>query len=909
VIGTTLAHYRITGELGAGGMGEVWRATDEKLGREVALKVLPAEFAQDPQRLERFEREAKVLASLNHPNIATLYGLETVEPGSGSATDSIPGPRAPSPESSPKPQTPSLVTFLAMELVEGEDLSDRVARGPIPIDEAIAIALQIAEALEAAHEQGIVHRDLKPANIKLTDDGTVKVLDFGLAKAWETEAGDSSLSMSPTMTAHATAAGVILGTAAYMSPEQARGKKVDRRADIWAFGVVLWEMLTGRKLFEGETVSDLIADVLRADIDLEVLAPDLPASMRRVLRRCLERDPKNRWRDAGDAALELRDAGDTSDEPIEVAQTMVPRWIWAALTAAVALAVGLGALLFFSEPDPVPVRRFDLAIDNVDPARNLIPSISPDGRRAMWSSGGKLWVRDFAAFDAVELPGTEGALFPFWAPDGRQVGFVRDDHVWKTSVDLGSPIRIGSVPPQSMTGSGDGEWGADGRILLAGSHLAGVYSLPDSGGEAEVLVPLDETVEADFHHVTRVPGSEALVVSVHGLGSAGFTLQVIGPAGRKIVFGGPGNVVGAPVFSPTGHLIFEQRGFNPGIWALPFSIDRLEATGEPFVVIPEARMPSLAEDGSLLCVRSKFDRARRIAWVDAAGRIEWVEGETGSFGIPELSPDERKFVYQKADGAGTHIWIHDLQRSTNTKLTRSGGVNGSPMWMPDGEHVVFTSDRGGRGWDLFLAAADGSGEPKLLYDADSYAWPTSVSADGRLLVFEELSKQNRNDIKILNLDSGSAEEIVATSASEGGGVLSPDDRWLAYSSDESGQTEVYLRPLSTSAGRIQVSSNGGGIPIWSKSGEKLYFRSQDRVMAVDVKREGPGVVLGREKVVAAGVGQGSTLFASSDVFDVAADDSRLLMVLDDPNPEFAPRLSVVFGFLDELERLAEEAAR
>jgi serine/threonine-protein kinase len=371
VIGTTLAHYRITAALGAGGMGEVWRATDERLGREVALKVMPEEFAKDPERMARFEREAKVLASLNHPNIATLYGLESVTSGTGTGTGTG--------------------TFLAMELVEGEDLSERIKHGAVPVDEAISIALQIADALEAAHEQGIVHRDLKPANIKITEEGTVKVLDFGLAKAWEVETGDSSISMSPTVT-RATAAGVILGTAAYMSPEQARGKKVDRRADIWAFGVVLWEMLTGRKLFDGDTVTDVLADVLRAEIDLEALAGETPGAVRRLLERCLERDPRRRLRDMGDAGLDLREAmdGETAVQQIDGAVIQkAPAWMWGVTAAAVVIAVAAVAvtLMRLSPTVDQTSRRFDSRRSTRPSCRKPTMRVSRSGRLTAAPSG------------------------------------------------------------------------------------------------------------------------------------------------------------------------------------------------------------------------------------------------------------------------------------------------------------------------------------------------------------------------------------------------------------------------------------------------------------------------------------------------------------------------------------------
>ena len=891
--GTRLGSYEINGQLGAGGMGEVWRATDTKLGRDVALKVLPADFAADPERLARFEREAKVLASLNHPNIATLFGLETADnTNAGNGTE--------------------ITIFLVMELVDGEDLSETIARGPVSVDDAIPIASQIAEALEAAHEQGIVHRDLKPANIKLTDDGVIKVLDFGLAKAWDAETGDSGSSLSPTLTRHATVEGVILGTAAYMSPEQARGKKVDRRADIWAYGVVLWEMLTGHKLFEGETVSDVLAAVLRAEIDLGELPAGISPTVHRVLSRCLVRDPRMRLRDIGDARLELTALSD--EEPtvsIGPVGGRIAGWKWPGIAAAVVLTLASAAVvLYVTRPSPPePVRRFNLASGNFEVDRDRIPSVSPDGGKALWSSRDSLWVQGFSEFDATELPGTVGARFPFWSPDSRAVGFVRDDRVWRVDLDAGSPVSIGSVPPESMTGSGAGSWGVDGGILLAGSHMAGLYAISGRGGEAVVFEPLMEQDEADFHHVSRLPGSTAVVVSVHGVGGPNFTLQLISEGERKVLFGGPGHVVGAPVYSPTGHLLFERSDTNPGIWALPFSLDRLEVEGPAFIVIQGGQIPSLAEDGTLLYVREGVAAVRRMVWVDANGGVEQVLDESKPYGAVRLSPDGQRLVFQVGDGPGNDLWLHDLERSITAKLTHSGGINASPLWMPDGERIVFSSDRGGRGWDLYIMSADGSSEPTLVFDSDVYIWPSSVSSDGRFVVFSEFDIENRLDLYLFDFENGSAQAIADSEFAESAGALSPDDRWLAYVSEETGQREVYVRPLASATGRVQVSSGGGDLPVWSDAGDRLFFRQQDRMMVVSVAVEGPEITLGRQQEFAIGLGEPRTTFIAADVFDVTADGSRLIMSLSDPDNDAAPRLGVMFGFLDQLRSLAEDSKR
>jgi len=516
VIGTTLAHYRITAALGAGGMGEVWRAEDTTLGREVALKVLPEEFARDPERMARFEREAKVLASLNHPNIATLYGLETeISSGADSDADSDAGE----------------TTFLAMELVEGEDLSERIKRGPIPVEEAIPIALQIAEALEAAHEQGIVHRDLKPANIKLTEDGVVKVLDFGLAKEWVAAGVDSSASMSPTLTQHATAAGVILGTAAYMSPEQARGKSVDRRADIWSFGVVLWEMLTGYRLFEGETVSDVLAAVLTHEPDLSVLPDNVPNRLTRLIGRCLRKDSTRRFQAIGDARVDLQEILeqrtreiDGSDRESTSAVAAGSRWQFVPWLIAAGLAVAFGLSLLRPAPDadttvisasvPAPAgTAFDI--------RTLAPggaTLSPDGSQIVYSIQGedsvtRLWVYGVSTGKSRMLEATKGAHYPFWSPDSRHVGFfTQNDRKLKTIAADGGPAM---TVCDAVLGKG-GSWGPDGLIVFAPGYGTPIHVVSEDGGSSEAITTIDRQVHNSHRHPRFLPDGRRFLFLARG---------------------------------------------------------------------------------------------------------------------------------------------------------------------------------------------------------------------------------------------------------------------------------------------------------------------------------------------------------------------------------------------------------
>jgi serine/threonine-protein kinase len=673
-------------------------------------------------------------------------------------------------------------------------------------------------------------------------------------------------------------------------------------------------MLTGQKLFEGETVSDVLAAVLRAKIDSSALPADTPFSMRRLLKRCLERDPKRRLRDMGDAGLELRESihGETAERQTDGGVIRrASAWLWGITAAAIGLAVVAVVMNVVSSPPEVngTTRRFNLAAEGVSAERNHQPSISPDGRKAVWSSKNRLWVRDFSDFDASELPGTENARFPFWSPDSRFVGFVRDERVWKVSIEDGSPVILGSVPPESMTGSGDGAWSRDGRILLAGSHLAGLFEIPAFGGEAVELVSIDKENEADFHHVAFLPSSDDVVVSVHGQGDAGYTLELLSSEGRKVLFGGPKHVVGSPVYAPTGHILFERLDTSPGIWALPFSLTRLEVEGPPFLVIPNARRPSLADDGSLLYIRSGFWNARRMVWIDEDGAMEPILDESRSYAAAQLSPDERRIVFQIEEAEGRGLWIHDLDRSTTTRLTHTSGINAGPQWLPDGKRVLFVSDRAGTGWDTYIAFADGGGEPVRVYDGDDYMWVTAVTSDGRFAVLTAITREYFTDILLLDIEKGTTEVLVGTQFSDADGALSPDDRWLAYVSDETGTYEVYIRSMVDSGGRWQVSNGGGRVPRWSKGGDRLFYRQEDRIMVVDFSADGDKVTVGRQASFGAGAGEVRSMFEAADSFDVTTEGPRLLVTLPDPSADVAPRLGVAFGFLEELRRVAEESKR
>jgi len=904
VIGTTLAHYRITAELGAGGMGEVWRAEDTKLGREVALKVLPEEFAKDPERMARFEREAKVLASLNHPNIATLYGLETIEAsGTGS-------------ESSPKPQASSHVTFLAMELVEGEDLSERIKRGAVPVEEAIALALQIAEALEAAHEQGIVHRDLKPANIKLTEDGVVKVLDFGLAKTWETETGDSSLSLSPTVT-HATAAGVILGTAAYMSPEQARGKSADRRADIWAFGVVVWEMLTGHKLFEGETVSDVLASVLKDAPDLEAIPSSTPAALRRLVARCLEKEPKKRLQWIGDARLDLVEAQSpqvSEKERSAVADRPVRRsserlaWVAAAVAVAVALAIWFRP----SEmPDP-PLTRFTLGLGG---ERNLsfidqpILAISPDGRMVAMTANDAEAVRDVIVLrhldqnEVVQLDGTDGAGEMFFSPDGSSVAFFADGKLKRASVHGGSVVTLADAPnPRG------GVWLPDGKILFAPLYSSGLWLVSDTGGEAEMVLDVDEERDERtlrFPHAT--PDGEIVLFTVGVLDSPNNYDDAIIEAyslrtgeRRRLI-----ERANMARFASRDRIVFARSG---DLYAIGFDPDRLQTVGEAVPVIEDvggdpssgAGYFSIAANGSIAWLAGAVTAADALLTiVDETGEAERVPLSPRGFFQPRFSPDGTRLAFTVGEGfsgVSGDVWVYSLTSQGLSRLTFSGNEL-YPLWTPDGRQIAYLDYASGAA--IFAKAADGSAaEERFTPDDTSALFPESFSPDGKTLAFTRIGA--RSDIYLVT--KGEDPRLFEEGASCP--AISPDGRWIAYASPGAGTASVYVRPVE-GEGKWQVSPNLGGYPRWSGDGRRLFYidigSPKRPLMVVDVDT-GDSFRAGPPQVVLENVGGAFvTSTAPAMNWDVSPSGDRFVFVEFERRAQAAAQVEIALNWAQHLE--------
>ena len=896
IAGSILGHYRITSELGSGGMGEVWRAEDTKLDREVALKVLPSEFAEDAERLARFEREAKVLASLNHPNIAHLYGLETAESSRNSSEEGEDGGR---------------VTFLVMELVEGKDLSERIARGALSIDEAIPIALQIAEALEAAHEQGIVHRDLKPANIKVTEDGTVKVLDFGLAKAWETEGQDSSLSLSPTVTQHATAAGVILGTAAYMSPEQARGKKVDRRADIWAFGVVLWEMLTGRKLFEGETVSDVMALVLTKNLERDELPDTVPSGLKQLVGRCLRRDPKVRKRDIGDVRVELAEAfeplpGDSLEPPL------VPAWsrsgiaLWWVAAPSFFLALFFGAL-WFAGRDDAPGNPASLSV--VLPADlslgkltlRPVVSLAPDGLEMVITAfDGKrtrLFRRSLGSDEVLPLEGTDGGDAPFHSPDGRWIGFTsgNDGELKKLSLESGQVVTLAGGE------WGGGSWGEDGTIVYTPDYTDGLWMVSEAGGdETELTRPDPEVGELNHSWPDHVPGTEAIIFTSFRLPMNESRTEILdlSTRERRVLIE---NAVFARYVS-AGFVLFVR---DHTLLAARFDARSLELVGPPVPVFGDAFVSpfegnsqfDVSDNGTLAWVpASIMQPPREVVSVDRQGRVDVILEAERRYSAPALSPDGTRLALTVEDG-NPDIWVYDLGRRILNRVTSSPRSEHSPIWTPDGERLVFVVDD--PPFNIYSVSAEGGDDLQPIVQSPYDSISDSITPDGRWLVFRHSRPETSLDLEIVPI-AGGAEPVAirASEFEESSAAVSPGGRYLAYHANDSGRQEIYIQALEGVPQRAQVSRSGGYNPRWGSNGELFFWRAGE-LCSVQIRMQ-PQLEIGEPSVLFTMDRYAST---TNPEYTVSPDGRRFVMARV-PEASKPREIRIVLNWFAELERMA-----
>ena len=812
--GSRVGSYEVIDTIGAGGMGEVYRARDSKLGREVALKVLPDQFVSDADRLSRFVREAQILASLNHPNIAHIHGLE--ESGETRA--------------------------LVMELVDGETLADRIGNGPLRLEEAVPIARQIADALEAAHERGIVHRDLKPANIKVREDGSVKVLDFGLAKALDSAVVSPDVSKSPTLSVHATQAGVILGTAAYMSPEQARGKRVDARADIWAFGVVLFEMLTGRRPFTGDEISDTLASVIKDEPQWALLPKSLPGSIHRLLRRCLRKEPRQRLQHIGDARLELEESHH-SDPAAATGRGMGrgERAVWISLFAGAALLAALVVWRDGTRPLP-PEMRVEIPTPN---AVVMFLALSPDGQSIAYSAnserGSQIWLRHLGSTSARPIKGTEGGEFPFWSPDGRHLGFFANSRLKRISVDGGAATPIGA----SLTPAG-GTWGPDGTILFVPADNGPVFAVSENGGDRRRVTPQAQSI------ATRLPqflpgGRRYLFYASSGIEPAGV---YVGDLGSEDI----SHVLSAdwPASYVAGHLVFVR---DDALYAQRFDADSLALTGSPQLIAEDvvgglfAANVAVSGSGTIAYRTGRGGRAsRRLVLFDRSGkRLQDIGDEGGLVSNPSLSLDGRQLAVQRTTGGNVDIWVIDLQRNVSTRLTNHPAVEALPLWSPDGARIalgqsvidsgpgVLRVDRPSEITSLGIAGVPGM--PLL----------TDWSRDGRFIMLKAANQQNgANDIWAMPLDGDRTSIPVATAAfDERDGQFSPDAQWVAFESDESGVSEIYVQPFPGPGRRARISPDGGAQVRWRADGRELYYLRPDQsLMAVSIARQGNEISIG-----------------------------------------------------------------
>ena len=848
--GARIGPYEVQALLGVGGMGEVYQATDTNLKRAVAIKVLPDAVAADAERLARFQREAEVLASLNHPNIAAIYGLER----SG------------------------ITAAIAMELVGGPTIADRITQGPVPVDEAIAIGRQIAEALEAAHEQGIVHRDLKPANIKVRPDGVVKVLDFGLAKAIEPVAAMSvSSSLSPTITTPAmTQAGLILGTAAYMSPEQARGKPVDKRTDIWAFGCVLFEMLTARRVFDAEDVSLTLAEVMKSEPDWNLLPAAVPAGVRRCLKRCFKKDPRQRLRDIGEMRLALEGAGDLAADAPAAPASQRPIWAWVVPTAAVSALVA-AALVLWLRPNHLPeVVRFEIRAPQGEKISPGTPAVSPDGRTLAYvvtDAQGKrrIFLREFGAIESRVLPGTEGANHMFWAPDGRSLAFASERTLKRIDIAAGSAREL--VP--QVGGPWHGAWNQFGDVLF---QAGGIYRVSAEGGETTKVITADRRAnEIGLAFPSFLSDGRRFVVLVNTTpGKASLSLASLDSPERKLIVP---DVLSAAVVAPTpsGHT-FLLYAREEALVAQEFDEASGQVRGSPRLLVdgigkvanpPLRPTIGVSRSGVLAFQRGGDFTLVKLAWFNRAGQHVSeipLEGLEASPDNVSLSRDGLRLAFDAASLGSRDVWVMDLTRNNTLRLTRSPEPELSPVWSPEGDRVVyFKSDK------IYVKRADGSSEETVLADVNGV--PRSWSPDGKYIVYE-LQSESRDGRLFLwpVMGGGPAIPIGRRDSVARGARFSPDSHYLAYVSDESGRQEIYIAAVPPEQGRTKVSQSGGTTPRWTSNGRELFYMGADRtLMVVDVH-------IG--KTLSVGVPRKlfpTTLAVNNRGFEVSPDGQRVLL--------------------------------
>ena len=890
--GTKLGVHEIVAPLGAGGMGEVYRARDTRLSRDVALKVLPETFACDAQRMARFEREAKVLASLNNTYIAVIYGLE--ESNSTRA--------------------------LVMELVEGPMLAERIKRGAMPLEEVLPIAKQIAEALEYAHERGIIHRDLKPANIKLTADGQVKLLDFGLAKALERDLGETDISTSPTISAAATRAGILLGTAAYMSPEQARGKQVDRRADIWAFGCVLYEMLTGACAFSGDTTSDTLASVIRAEPDWLLLPTSVPAQVRELLRRCLQKDSKQRLQAIGEARITIEGVISLSPEATAtqaLATHPQPLWgralPWALASLAITFAITFGALYWrASQLEPHPVMQFSLSLPQplagaLSPNPGSPFALSRDGSNVVFvgSVTGKppqLFLLPLGQRTATPLPGTENAGQPFFSPDGQWVGFFSRGKLRKVSTHGGSATTLAdAVTPHGAS------WTDDETIIYAPNFGSGLMKISSTGGVSQALTTPNAKEQEVSHRWPQIlPGDEAVLFTIQLARTMSYDDAQIAILSLKtgkwhmLIQGGF-----YARYVPSGHIVYAHAG---SLMAVPFDSQRLKVTGSP-VPVQEGVVTTASTSGGaeydvsgsgLLAyvpgIASSF--VHSLVWLDRNGREAKIPAPSGFYTAPRLSPDGRLLALTFTGSTLMNtpdIYVYDFMRKTLNRLTFGPGINTNPIWSPDGRKIFY---RTSAAFSFRSKLADGSGKEEVLLEQidDPSATPLAVSPDGKALLFMALNPSGKDSVQALALDgTRKLQTLLESNSTLYGAQFSPDGRWLAYSSAESGRPEVYVQTFPGTGGKWMISREGGITARWARTGREIFFFDGDKLMSAAVQTD-PTFTAETPRLLFQASG-----YVTSGNYDVARDGQHFLMLKQEQASGNPTELNITLNWFDELK--------
>ena len=882
LIGSQLHSYKILSLLGAGGMGEVYRARDMKLEREVAIKVLPAEFTQDPERLARFQQEAKLLASLNHPNIAAIHGLEE--------SDGI--------------------RFLVLELVEGKTLAERVAKRPLPVEEALEVCRQMAEGVEAAHEKGVIHRDLKPANVKVTPEGKVKILDFGLSKAFKGETPVTDISQSPTLIDEMTRAGVILGTAAYMSPEQARGKPVDKRADIFAFGCVLYELLTGKKAFEGETITETLGAIIHKEPDWEGLPSNSPSLVRFLLNRCLQKDVSRRLQHIDGARILIEEAltGETTASAMGLTAAPAPGWKRVMTVALVVVAVITTGISIWSLMKPASplltagsIAEFSITLPlgtHLTNSNGRELAISADGRHTVYRSvnegRAQLYLRSLDDQEAKAIPGTEGAgPSPSFSPDGESVAFTIGGKLKKVGVTGGAPVTIGDAQADRA-----GSWGSE-DIIVFGSVAGpggGLYRISASGGEPKpIMIPDPDKGLFVFVDPQILPGGEAVLYGENSNKSWVVSMET---GERKMVLEG----ARSPRYASTGHLVYEMPGTGI-LMAVAFDLEKLEVTGDPVLVLEGVRRDTFlnatldyqfSDHGTLIYVPEQTTTEHELVWVDRQGTESLITKERGNYSSPRISPDGKRVAVTLFGGNERSVWIYNLEGDSFRRLTFEGS-HGGPTWSPDGRWIVYGSGNLGV---LYKHLADGSGLPQKLTEEISRARITdSWSPDGRILSYSQRGSEG-DDIWMLPMDGDGKPQFFTRGAFP---KFSPDGQWVAYVRLERGQLQVYVSPYSEPGVQWLVSGQEGGAePVWSPDGTELFYRSGDQMMVVSVQTD-PTFNAARPRVLFEGSYLSTAISLGFQYYDISPDGQRFLMIKDAGAGH--TQINVVLNWFEELKRL------